>query len=554
MGPQESEAYAMKLGKRSLKAGYMYGLSGGGEWQRRYFVLKPATLLYSFGSIGDEEPLGCVDVEGFVRCECGGIEMDGSVVIELVRDSGQALKLKANDTGWLRILKKDTYSRVKEAAVLLRKQRDDFASEITRLEDVVREAKTATDVISNQKDALEHELNLLVTSITAALMTGSTSVTQNRLQQNQCLHEEKKAQHSFPSLLECGMYSSTAAAVRRLVDERDFLKAMLEVAERRRILDKDTLEASSAALAATLAVEQRKTRALKHANAKLNVAVLGLTKQRRTLCAAIRKHQINQTPSSSHGKCVASQKEFFVSETGVLEQRLTNVLETLSEASVDRERVCSRMNYSAKKQWDNNDNRTLFTPLLLTEHRKHTRLETMCALKQSPVDVLMDEQQCMRRDGFKCHVKEVALTALKLGDFTEQRARLHATRRFLAPQTSSARAHLIARCVSDVTAKGERTSELEHFNAWLDSDDEDRGILRLTFVRQRLGVTFMPTVDGGIKVTGITNDYDPDLPHLPQDAHLVAINGHPLVFADPEANLRALKHPRRPLILDFDSH
>mmetsp|Transcript_15049 Transcript_15049/g.60433 ORF Transcript_15049/g.60433 Transcript_15049/m.60433 type:complete len:316 (+) Transcript_15049:100-1047(+) len=39
-------------------------------WRDRYFVLRPTTLLYSFGSPADDEPLGCVDVEGFERCDC----------------------------------------------------------------------------------------------------------------------------------------------------------------------------------------------------------------------------------------------------------------------------------------------------------------------------------------------------------------------------------------------------------------------------------------------------------------------------------------------------
>ena len=80
--------YATRLARVSARSGYLCGLAPNAEWQRRYFVLKPTTMLYYFGSDMDEEPLGCVDVEAFTSVSCRDVDGHGRVVIELARAEG----------------------------------------------------------------------------------------------------------------------------------------------------------------------------------------------------------------------------------------------------------------------------------------------------------------------------------------------------------------------------------------------------------------------------------------------------------------------------------
>ena len=48
------QPYAARLARASVKSGYLAGLSASQQWQRRFFVLKPTTMLYYFGSDADE--------------------------------------------------------------------------------------------------------------------------------------------------------------------------------------------------------------------------------------------------------------------------------------------------------------------------------------------------------------------------------------------------------------------------------------------------------------------------------------------------------------------
>ena len=79
------QPYAARLARASVKAGYLHGLGENHQWKRRFFVLKPTTMLYYFGSDADEEPLGCVDVEAFTSVSCREVHQDGRVTIELAR-------------------------------------------------------------------------------------------------------------------------------------------------------------------------------------------------------------------------------------------------------------------------------------------------------------------------------------------------------------------------------------------------------------------------------------------------------------------------------------
>ena len=75
------QPYAARLARASVKAGYLHGLGENHQWKRRFFVLKPTTMLYYFGSDADEEPLGCVDVEAFTSVSCREVHQDGRVTL-----------------------------------------------------------------------------------------------------------------------------------------------------------------------------------------------------------------------------------------------------------------------------------------------------------------------------------------------------------------------------------------------------------------------------------------------------------------------------------------
>ena len=493
--PQQSpEAYATRLGRTAVKAGYMFGLSGVEKWQRRFFVLKPATLLYSFGSSQDEEPLGCVDVESFERCECTGLEADGSVVIELLRHSGQTLKLKATDPAWFDSLKNETYSRLKESVAILRKQRDDFASDITRLEDFASKAKTAADMAISAKDSLAHKFGMFVDSLATTLCVDSSSTGLT------------PQQHRLGVVCMGGKDSLIAVAVRRLVDQRKSIEEALEATEKQSVHQKEALEATVAALVATLAAERRKNRTLKLANEKLNIAVFDLTKQRKALCLALkstcRTRRKSQTPleacfpsqrrtSCGISICNRSQRD---GEGYEAEARFTQT------SKIETHEICEEI-----RQDDE-------------QHDVDDVLSTTTTPTTVPVASLNKEERLSsRRSKFKRCVKEAALGAIQ-------------------------------RTEAETSAYSKQVNLTE---ACYDATTHANVNVRITFPHARLGVVFMSTADGGIKVAGVTNDYNRDLPRLPRHSTLVAVNGQPLVLDDTAANLRTLKNSRRPLILDF---
>ena len=130
--------------RASVKAGYLHGLGENHQWKRRFFVLKPTTMLYYFGSDADEEPLGCVDVEAFTSVSCREVHQDGRVTIELARAAppgadnakplifrcGRAPRAKA--TAGSTPSRGSSYARLKEANEVMRQQCDDFAADKKR--------------------------------------------------------------------------------------------------------------------------------------------------------------------------------------------------------------------------------------------------------------------------------------------------------------------------------------------------------------------------------------------------------------------------------------
>ena len=149
------QPYAARLARASVKAGYLHGLGENHQWKRRFFVLKPTTMLYYFGSDADEEPLGCVDVEAFTSVSCREVHQDGRVTIELARaappgaDNAKPLifSLRApgesEGYGWIDALKGSSYARLKEANEVMRQQCDDFAADISSLERAAAAASEA---------------------------------------------------------------------------------------------------------------------------------------------------------------------------------------------------------------------------------------------------------------------------------------------------------------------------------------------------------------------------------------------------------------------------
>ncbi len=149
------QPYAARLARASVKAGYLHGLGENHQWKRRFFVLKPTTMLYYFGSDADEEPLGCVDVEAFTSVSCREVHQDGRVTIELARaappGSENAKPLifslrapgESEGYGWIDALKGSSYARLKEANEVMRQQCDDFAADISSLERAAAAASEA---------------------------------------------------------------------------------------------------------------------------------------------------------------------------------------------------------------------------------------------------------------------------------------------------------------------------------------------------------------------------------------------------------------------------
>jgi len=79
--PSRAVINAASFAKFAPKAGYLSKLgSSVSEYKRRFFVLKPTTCLYYFISPNDEEPRGCIDLDGFVdpsdKSGMGGVKIN----------------------------------------------------------------------------------------------------------------------------------------------------------------------------------------------------------------------------------------------------------------------------------------------------------------------------------------------------------------------------------------------------------------------------------------------------------------------------------------------
>ena len=139
-----SSPYATRLARVAVKSGYL--CIPNKKWQRRFFVLKPTTMLYYFSSNMDEEPLGCIDVEAFSAVECCDVGADGRVTLELSRpgEGSEAarfmLQAETEEEGmaWIESLRNESYTRLRMERDSLRTQTNEFVTEIQQLEEQVR--------------------------------------------------------------------------------------------------------------------------------------------------------------------------------------------------------------------------------------------------------------------------------------------------------------------------------------------------------------------------------------------------------------------------------
>jgi hypothetical protein len=255
------QPYAARLARASVKAGYLHGLGENHQWKRRFFVLKPTTMLYYFGSDADEEPLGCVDVEAFTSVSCRDVEKDGRVTIELARaappgtDNAKPLIFslrapgEAEGYGWIDALKGSSYARLKEANEVMRQQCDDYAADISSLE---RAAAAASEAEAQAKRS-----SLAADARRQRVLDGVASI-----------YERGCAQRNDAVKLVPGDDDALLAAVEALVDahahdlaeiQREAAAAVVQRADAGRHLAAELAEARQAARDAQADVQALRT-------------------------------------------------------------------------------------------------------------------------------------------------------------------------------------------------------------------------------------------------------------------------------------------------------
>ena len=157
---------AASFAKHAPMAGYLSKLgSSVSEYKRRFFVLKPTTCLYYFLSPNDEEPRGCIDLDGFVdpsdKSGMGGLKInslgslpDGRFRFECVfpletkeRDGPQTRKIlleaRNEEVGkeWMHALTVERLSYSKASEQLLKDQVNELEKEMELMEKRLEELK-----------------------------------------------------------------------------------------------------------------------------------------------------------------------------------------------------------------------------------------------------------------------------------------------------------------------------------------------------------------------------------------------------------------------------
>lgn len=79
-------ANAALVARGALKSGYLWKMGANvPRWKRRYFVLKPITMLFYYMSEHDTEPRGCIDLDLF-----NAVRRVGPIQQDQDRDGGRA--------------------------------------------------------------------------------------------------------------------------------------------------------------------------------------------------------------------------------------------------------------------------------------------------------------------------------------------------------------------------------------------------------------------------------------------------------------------------------
>ena len=166
-GQSPSQAVtAASFAKQAPKAGYLKKLGTSvSEYKRRFFVLKPTTCLYYFLSPNDDEPRGCIDLDGFVDASdtsgMGGMKVnslgtlpDGRFRFECVlpiqnHDGGKLqtrkilLEARNEEMGkeWMQALTVERLSYSKATGKLLEEQVKELESDNKSLEEQLEELR-----------------------------------------------------------------------------------------------------------------------------------------------------------------------------------------------------------------------------------------------------------------------------------------------------------------------------------------------------------------------------------------------------------------------------
>ena len=276
----------MVLARRnvSVKAGHLRGLQPSGKWVRRFYVLKPSLMLYSFGSSLDEEPLGCVDVETFGSVRCRDVDSEGRVKIELAREASSTaeertfvLESAGEEDGyaWVEVLRNESYSRLKSTREFLMRQCDDFAAEMSRLEAEAEGAKerAASAVAQAEQTAARHKwLFDGVRALHAAVAEA-----------------EEKPLGPRPGDDDAGILSEIESAMLRCWRERAELRDSVAALRAEAAALGQRADAAAARAAAAEAREALSARAAADEAKTLRDTVSNLRLQRRKLCEEVRK-------------------------------------------------------------------------------------------------------------------------------------------------------------------------------------------------------------------------------------------------------------------------
>jgi len=188
---------AAAFARTAPRAGYLHKI-GGGEYKRRFFVLKPSTHLYYFDTPGDADPRGCVDLEDAQIRELETLE-DGRFRFEILlhndQDGGDdgsnnnkvILEARNKVVGqeWIETLKEERLSYSKQCIRRGEARQKELESEIRDLRKEIENyrmmERERDDAVQDSNDvrrklkALNEGVRLLTRQMSRAPKTASSS-------------------------------------------------------------------------------------------------------------------------------------------------------------------------------------------------------------------------------------------------------------------------------------------------------------------------------------------------------------------------------------------